>query len=73
MIHVIDERFVSPPGALKHSGKKKLVTEEDMKEGKELFFQISKEENITPMDEETLELIRARKKQQTGSPATAHH
>jgi sensor histidine kinase YesM len=68
---MIDERFVSPPGALKLSEKKKRVTEIDIKEGKELFLQISKEENITPMDKETLELIRARKKHQTGTPATA--
>jgi hypothetical protein len=70
---MIDERFVSPPGALKLSGKKLLVTEEDKNEGKELFINICKEENITPMDEETLELIRARKKQQPGTTASAQH
>ena len=70
---MIDDRFVSPSEALKFSGKKKFVTEEDMKAGKELVDRIRKEENLTPIDETTLELVRARKKQLSGSSATAQH
>lgn len=70
---MIDDRFVSPSGTLKFSGKKKFVTEEDMKAGKELVDRIRKEENLTPIDETTLELVRARKKQLSESSAPAQH
>jgi len=68
-----ESRFVSPPGALKTSSKKILVTEEDMKEGEERFQRMCKTMNLTPIDDATLELIRARKKQQSGSSAIAQH
>lgn len=68
-----ESRFVSPPGALKKSDKKVLVTEEDMNEGEARFQRLCNKMNITPIDDATLEIIRARKKQQSGSPATAQH
>ena len=68
-----ESRFVSPPGALKTSSKKVLVTEESMKEGEERFQRMCKSMNLTPIDDVTLELIRARKKSQSHNPATAQH
>lgn len=68
-----DNRFVSPPGALQFTGKKILVTDEDMKRADQTFDTVSKELNLTPIDDVTLEMIRARKKQQSESPATAQH
>ena len=68
-----ENRFVSPPGALKKSEKKVLVTEEDMKEGDERFSRLCNKLNISPIDDTTLEIIRARKKNQSGHPASAQH
>ncbi|HWQ64081.1 MAG TPA: hypothetical protein VN429_06660 [Methanospirillum sp.] len=68
-----DNRFVSPPGTLEFTGKKKVVTNEDIKTAHQTFDSISKELNLTHIDNTELELIRARKKQQSGSPATAQH
>ncbi|MDX8551981.1 hypothetical protein KHC33_04940 [Methanospirillum sp. J.3.6.1-F.2.7.3] len=48
MIHTIDKRLISPPGTLKFSGKKKLITEEDVKEGKKLFIQMRQKKNNLP-------------------------
>jgi hypothetical protein len=68
-----DNRFVSPPGALEFTGKRKVVTDEDIEIAHQTFDSISKELNLTHIDDTALELIRARKKQQSGSPATAQH
>lgn len=68
-----DNRFVSPPGALKFSNKKILVTQKDMEEAEEVMDTIARKMNATPIDDHTLELIRARKKQQSENPASAQH
>lgn len=66
-----ENRFVSPPGALKKSDKKVRVTEEDMKEGEARFQRLSKKLDVTPIDENTLEVIRARKKKESHSSSIA--
>ncbi|MBN1165496.1 MAG: hypothetical protein JXA44_00015 [Methanospirillaceae archaeon] len=68
-----ENRFISPPGALKFTKKKILVTDEDMREAEEVFDAVSKELNATPIDDDTAELIRARKKQKLNNSATAQH
>lgn len=68
-----ESRFVSPPGALKKSGKKVLVTDEDAMEDEARFQRLCKKMNITPIDDATAELIRARKKQESNNSATAQH
>ncbi|MBN1168070.1 MAG: hypothetical protein JXA44_13225 [Methanospirillaceae archaeon] len=68
-----DNRFVSPPGALQFTDKKALVTERDMKRAEKGFDTIAKQLNLTPIDDTTVELIRARKKQELNNSATAQH
>lgn len=68
-----DNRFVSPPGALKFTKKKILVSEKDMEEAEEVLDTVTRKMNATPIDDHTLELIRARKKQQSNNPASAQH
>lgn len=68
-----DNRFVSPPGALQFTGKTAVVTEEDMKRAEKTFDTVAKQLNLTPVDDATLEIIRAKKKDQSSSPATAQH
>jgi hypothetical protein len=69
----MDERFISPPGALKVTKKKYRVTDEDIQNAKESVEYARREMNLTPIDKNTLELIQARKKQHTNSSATAQH
>jgi len=65
-----DNKFVSPPGALRFTKKKVQVTDVDMMEANEVFDAVCEEMNATPVDETTLEMIRAKKKHQTNTPAT---
>lgn len=69
----MDERFISPPGALKGTGKKYLVTDEDIQDAKELIACARREMNLTPIDDTTRERIRAKKKSRPHSSATAQH
>lgn len=68
-----DNRFVSPPGALKFTNKKARISQKDMDEAEKAFDVVSKQLNATPVDDETLELIRSRKKHSSGNTASVQH
>ncbi|PWR70453.1 hypothetical protein ACKUB1_12070 [Methanospirillum stamsii] len=68
-----DNRYVSPPGALKFTKKKITVSEKDMAEAEEVFDTITDNMNATSIDDNTLDIIRMRKKNQSSNPAFSHH
>lgn len=68
-----DNRFISPPGALKDTGKKALVTEQDDIDAEQTIDTIAKEMNLTRIDDTTAEIIRAKNKSHSNPSATAQH
>ena len=68
-----ENRFVSPPGALRVTTKKVLVTEEDEKKAETAFDTVADQLNLTLIDDATLTIIRSKKKGSSNSPAVAQH
>lgn len=68
-----ENRFVSPPGALRVTKKKILITEEDEKKAEKACGTVADELNLTRIDEITLDAIRSKKRGNSNSPAIAHH
>jgi hypothetical protein len=68
-----DNRFVVPPGALQFTGKEEPVIDDDTKAADQSSDTIPNELILTQIDDTRLELIRAKKKKQSGSPANAQH
>lgn len=68
-----ENRFVSPPGALRVTKNEVPVTEDDEKKAEKAFDTVSDQLNLTPLDDTMLNIIRSKKNGSSNSPAVVQH
>lgn len=68
-----ENRFVSPPGALRVTKNEVHVTEDYEKKAEKAFDTVADQLNLTPLDDTMLNIIRSKKNGSSNSPAVVQH
>ncbi|WP_048067262.1 hypothetical protein [Methanospirillum hungatei] len=68
-----ENRFLSPPAALRVTKNEVPVTDDDEKTAEKAFDTVAEQLNLAPLDDTTLNSIRSKKKGSSNSPAVAQH